>query len=99
MASLKTIKNSYGLLSMRERFSLYQQAVYRRDENEMSKIIAESPQRNLTAPDFCELPEKVYRQDTVNLLLRLNHCHNFEYFIKASVKTKNKKESDTYSQA
>ncbi len=99
MASIKTIKNNYGLLTIQERFSLFQQAVYNRDENEMSKIIAESPQRHLTAPDFCEMPERVYRQDTVNLLSRLNHCHTFGYFIDAAVKTKNKKECDTFSQA
>lgn len=46
MASLKTIKNNYSLLTVKERFSLFQQAVYNQDENEMSKIIAESPQRN-----------------------------------------------------
>lgn len=99
MASIKTIENNYGLLTMQERFSLFQQAVYNRDENEMSKIIAESPKRHLTAPDFCEMPEKIYRQDTLNLLLRLNHCKTFEYFIDSAVKTKDKKESNTFSQA
>lgn len=99
MASINTIKNNYGLLTMQERFSLFQQAVYNRDENEMNKIIAESPQRHLTAPDFCGMPEKIYRQDTLNLLLRLNLCKTFEYFIYAAVKTKDKEESKIFSQS
>ncbi len=82
MASLKTIRNNYGLLTMQERFALFQRALYCQDENEIRRIIAESPQRNLSAPDFCELPEKVYRQDTVNLLSRLNYCSLFDYFIR-----------------
>lgn len=99
MASLKTIKNNYGLLTMLERFALFQQAVYRQDETEIRRIKAESPQRSLSAPDFCELPEKVFRLDTVNLLSRLNHCFLFDYFIDAAVKTKDKKESETFNQA
>ncbi len=99
MASLKTIKNKYSLLTMRERFSLFQQAQYRNDQKEIDAVISESPQRILTAPDFCEMPEKIYRQDTVNLLSRLNHCHTFEYFIDAAVKTEDKKESQLFSEA
>ncbi len=99
MASLKTIKNKYSLLTMRERFSLFQQAQYRNDQKEIDAVISESPQRILTAPDFCEMPEKIFRQDTVNLLSRLNYCHTFEYFIDAAVKTKDKKESELFSKA
>lgn len=31
--------------------------------------------------------------------MRLNHYHTFKYFIDAAVKTKDKKESDTFNQA
>ena len=99
MASLKNIKNNYELLTMQERFSLFQQAVYRRDENEISRIIAESPKRRLTAPDFCEMPEKVLRQDIVNLLSRLNHCRHFEYFIDAAVNSKDQDQSEMFGQS
>lgn len=84
---------------MQERFSLFQQARYNNDQNEIDLIIAESPKRHLTAPDFCEMPERVYRQDTVNLLSRLNHCRYFEYFIDAAANTKDKKVSEIFSQA
>lgn len=77
MASIKTIKNNYGLLTIRERFALFKQAVYNRDENEMSKIIAESPQRHLTAPDFCEMPEKIYRQDTLKSAFEIKSLSYF----------------------
>ena len=98
MASLKTIKNNYGLLTMQERFSLFQQACHRADENEINLIIAQSPRKDISAVDFFRLRDEIYRLDILNLLERLHHCRMFELSIREAANTKNKKESDRLNQ-
>ncbi len=98
MASLKTIKNNYGLLTMQERFALFQQACHQTDENEINLIIAQSPRKDISAVDFFHLRDEVYRLDILNLLERLHHCRMFELSIRDAANTKNKKDSDRCNQ-
>lgn len=95
MATIKTIKNKYELLTKQERFGLYQKASLRRDENELSAIYAATPMKTFNVIDFYFLREEIYRIDTVNLLSRLGHSAMFETFVRfAGEPNKDEKETD-----
>lgn len=95
MATLKSIKNNYNLLTRQERFGLYQKASLRRDDGELSAIYKATPMRNFDVIDFYFLREEIYRIDTVNLLARLGHSAMFETFIRFAVDTDiDEKETD-----
>lgn len=96
MASLKTIKNNYDVLTKAERFALYQQAIHRRDTSEMDAIISASPKKPYDVMDFFFLCDEIFRIDTLNLLQRLSHYTMIDFFMNAAVKTEDRKKSDSY---
>lgn len=100
MATIKTIKSKYDLLTKQERFGLYQKASLRRDDNELSAIYAATPMKTFSVIDFYFLREEIYRIDTVNLLSRLGHSAMFETFVRfADDQRKSEQESDYYLNA
>jgi hypothetical protein len=94
MVTLKAIKNDYKLLTMRERFGLYQRAILREDEAELDAIMAATPKRRFDVIDFYFLREEVARADTINLLLRLGHYGMFNFFSRRSDEIADEGESD-----
>ncbi len=82
MATIKTIKNNYYLLTKQERFGLYQKAMLREDENELEAIFAATSMKSFNVIDFYFLREEIFRLDTGNLLARLGHTAMFKAFFR-----------------
>lgn len=95
MATLKAIKNNYKLLTMRERFGLYQKALLRDDDNELAAIYSATPMKAMNVIDFYFLREEIFRLDTINLLQRLGYSEMFNMLVRfAGDRNSAKKESD-----
>lgn len=76
--SLKTIRNNYHTLSLRERYLLMRKAFDRQDESEANAVILASPQIHYQLIDFYVLNESVNDLNLVNLLERLKHQEKFD---------------------
>lgn len=75
--NLKTIQKNYDLLSVRERFALFQSALCRLDGNEIVAILANSPHKSYRMPDIHFFIEAVFYLHSVNYFARLNHAEVF----------------------
>lgn len=71
--NLKSVQKNYGLLSVRERFSLLQSAVCRFDEKEVEAIYASSPRVSYRLPDLHFFRDAVFHLHMVNHFERLSY--------------------------
>ena len=76
--SLRTIRNNYHALSLRERYLLIRQAFDRQDESEANAIILASPKIPYQLVDFYKFSEAINDLNLVNLLERLKYQEMFD---------------------
>lgn len=97
MASLKSIKTNYNLLTKAERFGLYQKASLRKDESELAAIYNATPKKTYEVIDFYFLREEIFRIDAINLLQRLGHSNMYDWFMNfAATREDDEKESEYF---
>lgn len=85
MATLKTIKNSYDLLTKKERFILYDAAENRDDQNEMDAIMLATPNEDWIKPDFAWQAEQILKMRLVMLVERLRYCREAMFWFSLMV--------------
>ncbi len=85
MATLKTIKNSYDLLTKKERFILYDAAENRDDQNEMDAIMLATPNEDWIKPDFALQAEQLLKMRLVMLVERLRYCREAMFWFSLMV--------------
>lgn len=86
MATLKTIKNNYDLLTKVERFILYDSAENRDDKSEMDAIMLATPNEDWIKPDFALQAEQILKMRLVMLAQRLTHCREAMFWFALSIK-------------
>lgn len=79
--TIKTLRKSYENLTMLQRFSLFDNAISRDDESEAEAIIAASPRKTYSQPDYCDLFEQISKIRYCNLIFRLGHMMTFYHFL------------------
>ncbi len=100
MATLKSIKNNYDLLTKAERFGLYQKASLRKDESELAAIYNATPKKTYEVIDFYFLCEEIFRLDAINLLQRLGHSNMYDWFMNfAATREDDEKKSEYFCDA
>ncbi len=81
--NLKSIQRNYEHLTMLERLSLADNAVSRGDESEIKAIVAASPRKTYSQPDYLDLFENINRYRFCNLIVRLSYVMQFDYFLQS----------------
>lgn len=81
--NIKSIHKNYDLLSMRERFSIFDAARIRGDKREIEAVYAASPQKSYRVTDFYFFSQVVFMLHKVNLIERWNHQTTAEFFLNA----------------
>lgn len=83
--NVKTLRNNYQNLTLGERLSLMDAAVFRRDESEARAIVAASPRESFSQPDYLNLLEDINRMRLCNLVTRLSYVMQFDYFSNSEI--------------
>lgn len=83
--NLKSIQRSYEHLTMLERLSLLDNAISRDDESEINAVVAASPRRTYSQPDYLELFEKITKMRFCNLIIRLGYSMDFELLLRSEI--------------
>ncbi len=89
--NLKSIQKNYDLLSMRERFSIFDAARIRDDEREIEAVYAASPQKSYRVIDFYFFRQAVFALHKLNLIERLNQQAMVMCLLEAIEETESKK--------
>ena len=89
--NLKSIQKNYDLLSMRERFSIFDAARIRDDEREIEAVYAASPQKSYRVVDFYFLRQAVLLLHKHNLIERWSQQTMVEHFFEAMERAKGDK--------
>lgn len=93
--NIKSIQKNYNLLSMRERFSIFDAARLRDDEREIEAVDAASPRKSYRVIDFYFFKQAVFMLHKINLIERWNHQTIAERFLEAKGESdKSEKYSD-----
>jgi hypothetical protein len=80
--NLKSIQRNYEHLTARERLSLFDTAISRADESEVKAIVAASPRKTYSEPDYLALFEKITKMRFCNLIIRLGYAMNFDFLLR-----------------
>lgn len=80
--NLKSIRKDYEHLNALERLSLLDNAISRDDESEIKAIVAASPRKTFSQPDYVEMFEKITKIRFCNLIVRLGYVMDFELFLR-----------------
>ena len=80
--NLKSIQRNYEHLTMLERLSLLDNAIARDDESEIRAVVAASPRKSYSEPDYVDLFEKITKVRFNNLLVRLGFAMNFDFLLR-----------------
>lgn len=78
--NIKSLRKSYENLTMLERLSLVDNAISREDEIEVKAIVAASPRKTFSQPDYLDLFEMIKKFRFCNLIVRFGCVMNFDYF-------------------
>ena len=89
--TIKTLRKDYENLSMLQRLSLLDNAISRNDDSEAQAIMAASPRKSYSQPDYCDFFDQINHIRLCNLIFRLGYMMNFNLFREClSEKLKNK---------
>ncbi len=80
--NLKSIRKDYEHLNTLERLSLLDNAISREDESEVKAIVAASPRKTYSQPDYLEMFEKITQMRFCNLIIRLGYAMNFDFLLR-----------------
>jgi len=92
--NIKSIRKSYENLTMLERLSLADNAVFRNDESEINAIVAASPRKTFSQPDYLDLFENINRFRFCNLITRLSYVMQFDFFLRCGLADKKRISDD-----
>lgn len=92
--NIKSIRRNYDELTMLERLSLLDNAVSRGDESEAKAVVAASPRKTFTEPDYADLFEKINNFRFFYLIIRLGYVMQFDFFLQCEFSDEERQTSD-----